>query len=125
MRAADSAPTPPLHVTLRLPRAPTHTTNTPSNGVASGGRLAAVTGVAGASGGARSDAPLIIIGSTAHVSCCVVLQAAVSCCCGCCCVVLLLQGRMLLSPWHMQCEGKQSVQFACGHICFLLLLHCI
>lgn len=68
MRAADPAPTPPLHVRMRLRGPVNSSSGTPSAGVNGGvdtqGRLAAVTG--GASGG-TSGAPLIIIGSTAHV----------------------------------------------------------
>jgi hypothetical protein len=70
MRAADPAATPQLHVTLRLRGPPTNSSSTPSNGGDSRGRLAAVTGVAGTSvaNGGNTSAPLIIIGSTAHVS---------------------------------------------------------
>jgi membrane peptidoglycan carboxypeptidase len=68
MRAADPSPTPPLHVTLRLRGPPTNSSSTPSNGGDSRGRLAAVTGVAGAATTSNNEAPLIIIGSTAHVS---------------------------------------------------------
>jgi hypothetical protein len=64
MREADPAPTPPLHVTLRLPRTPTYSSGAPNNGVDSRGRLAAVAGAPGAASGE----PLIIIGSTVHVS---------------------------------------------------------
>lgn len=68
MRAADSSPTPALNVTLRLHGPPTNSSSTPSNGADSRGQLAAVTGVAGSPVSARAEAPLIIIGSTAHVS---------------------------------------------------------
>jgi len=68
MRAADPAPTPAVHVRLRLRGPLKSSSGTPSAGVNGGvdtqGRLAAVTG--GASGG-KSEAPLIVIGSTAHV----------------------------------------------------------
>jgi hypothetical protein len=67
MRAADSSPTPALHVTRRLRGPPTNSSSTPSNGGDSRGQLAAVTGVAGGPVSARGEAPLIIIGSTAHV----------------------------------------------------------
>lgn len=65
MRGADPAVTPALHVVPRLRGPPTNSSSTPSNGADSRGRLAAVTGVAGAAG-ENGTAPLIIIGSTAH-----------------------------------------------------------
>lgn len=77
MRAADPAPTPPLHINLHGRGPIMGSTGTASNGAESRGRLAALTGTASGAGG--DAAPLIIIGSTASqnlVSCLLCLSAA-------------------------------------------------